>query len=64
MTWVLRHLLAIVVLPFSVTVLIPIWIARQNGTTFFIAQTPEQFAFRSVSVPIFSAGFEIGRAHV
>ena len=30
-TW-LRHLLAIAVLPFTVTVLVPLWIARGNGS--------------------------------
>jgi protein-S-isoprenylcysteine O-methyltransferase Ste14 len=28
----LRHFLAIAILPFSVTVLIPVWLARRNGT--------------------------------
>jgi protein-S-isoprenylcysteine O-methyltransferase Ste14 len=27
----LRHLLAIAILPFSVTVLVPVWLARRNG---------------------------------
>jgi protein-S-isoprenylcysteine O-methyltransferase Ste14 len=31
MTWVLRQLLAIAVLPLTVTVLVPLWLARQNG---------------------------------
>ena len=31
---VLRHVIAIAVLPFTVTVLIPIWIARGNGLRF------------------------------
>ena len=30
----LRHLLAIAILPFSVTVLIPVWLARRNRVTF------------------------------
>ena len=32
MTW-LRHLLAIAILPFTVTVLVPLWIARRSATT-------------------------------
>jgi protein-S-isoprenylcysteine O-methyltransferase Ste14 len=28
---IVRHLLAIAILPFSVTVLIPVWLARRNG---------------------------------
>ena len=31
MTWFLRQLLAITVLPLTVTVLIPLWLARRNG---------------------------------
>lgn len=31
MLWLLRHLLAIAVLPFTVAVLIPLWIARRQG---------------------------------
>ena len=33
MLWILRHLIAIAVLPFSVTVLIPVWLARSNATS-------------------------------
>jgi protein-S-isoprenylcysteine O-methyltransferase Ste14 len=58
-TWILRHAFAIAVLPFSVTVLIPIWIARQNHTQFFIAQTPFEFAMRFASVPVFWVGFAL-----
>jgi len=32
----MRHLVAIAVLPFAVTVVIPIWIGRQNQTAFII----------------------------
>ena len=31
MLWILRQLIAIAVLPFTVAVLVPIWLARQNG---------------------------------
>jgi protein-S-isoprenylcysteine O-methyltransferase Ste14 len=33
----LRHLLAVAILPFSVTVLIPLWIARRYSTSFTLA---------------------------
>ena len=36
---VLRHLLAIAVLPFTVTVIVPAWIARRSGVTFTPANT-------------------------
>jgi hypothetical protein len=29
--WILRQLVAIVVLPFTVAVVIPIWVARRDG---------------------------------
>ena len=35
----LRHFLAIAILPFSVTVLIPVWLARRNGVTFALRTT-------------------------
>ncbi len=31
MLWILRQLIAIAVLPFTVAVLVPIWLARRNG---------------------------------
>jgi len=31
MLWALRHLLAIAVLPFTVAVVVPVWLARRNG---------------------------------
>ena len=33
MIMLLRHLLAIAMLPFTVTVVVPVWIARRNGIT-------------------------------
>jgi len=36
----LRHLLAIAILPFSVTVLVPAWLARRNGTALGPGATP------------------------
>jgi protein-S-isoprenylcysteine O-methyltransferase Ste14 len=54
-----RHLLSIALLPFSVTVLIPYWIARQNGTTFRPAQTPLEFTMRIAAVPVFWIGFAL-----
>jgi len=41
----LRHLLAIAILPFSVTVLIPVWLARRNGVRFALGMNvPEMLA--------------------
>src|SRR5262249_53759254 len=32
MVWLLRQLVAIVILPLNVAVIIPVWLARRNGT--------------------------------
>jgi protein-S-isoprenylcysteine O-methyltransferase Ste14 len=42
MLGILRHLLAIAVLPFSVAVLIPIWLARRDGITLGLGSDPAQ----------------------
>ena len=42
MLTVVRHILAIAVLPFVVTVVIPTWIARGNGTVPSVGTTPLQ----------------------
>ena len=39
MMW-LRHALSVPILPFTVTVLVPLWIARQYGVTFAPAREP------------------------
>jgi len=33
MLWIVRHLLAIAILPFTVAVLVPVWLARRQGTS-------------------------------
>ena len=38
----LRHLVAIVVLPFTVAVLIPLWLARRNASTLVVASSMTQ----------------------
>ena len=37
----LRHLFSVAALPFVVTVVIPLWIARNNGTRLGIAEAPQ-----------------------
>lgn len=39
-TWIARQLFAILVLPFTVAAIIPIWIARRNGIAFHTGATP------------------------
>ncbi|MSR05880.1 MAG: hypothetical protein EXR93_02235 [Gemmatimonadetes bacterium] len=47
---VLRHLFAIVVLPFTITVLVPLWIARRNGTALVMG-----WSAGAVAVQVFGA---------
>jgi protein-S-isoprenylcysteine O-methyltransferase Ste14 len=42
MTYVLRQLFAVAVLPFTVTVLIPLWLARRSGMTLGPGSGPSQ----------------------
>jgi len=51
----LRHLFSIAALPFVVTVVIPLWIARNNGTRLGIAETP-QVILQVTGVAVFGVG--------
>ena len=59
MLYFFRHLLSIALLPFSVTVLIPYWIARRNATSFHVAGTSFELAMRIASAPVFWVGFSL-----
>ena len=52
----LRHLFAIAVLPFTVAVLIPIWIARRNGTTLAPGRSLGAVALQLVGAFLLAAG--------
>ncbi len=52
----LRHLLAIGVLPFTVAVLVPWWIARRNGLTLGVGSSTGQLAAQSVGVALLGVG--------
>jgi protein-S-isoprenylcysteine O-methyltransferase Ste14 len=52
----LRHLLAIGVLPFTVTVLIPTWIARRNGVGPSIGTSPVQIALQLAGLVVLGVG--------
>jgi len=55
MMW-LRHLLAIAVLPFSVTVLVPLWIARRSGSALALADGPGGLALQLAGVGLLGLG--------
>jgi protein-S-isoprenylcysteine O-methyltransferase Ste14 len=52
----MRHLVAIAVLPFTVTVIIPIWIGRQNQTRFVIGGSAAHVALQFVGVVLLGIG--------
>jgi protein-S-isoprenylcysteine O-methyltransferase Ste14 len=55
----LRHLIAIAVLPFSVAVLIPLWLARRNETTLVIGAGPIRIAIQACGVMLLGIGFAL-----
>jgi protein-S-isoprenylcysteine O-methyltransferase Ste14 len=56
MTWIFRHFFAIAVLPFSVAVVIPVWLARRNGIGLALGQTSTQVALQACGVAILGLG--------
>ena len=53
----LRHLLSIAILPFSVAVLVPVWIARRNGVVPALGQSMGEVALQLIGVVLFAVGF-------
>jgi protein-S-isoprenylcysteine O-methyltransferase Ste14 len=53
---VLRHLFAIAVLPFSVTVLIPVWLARRNGIPLEVGSSPLRMAAQVAGLALLGVG--------
>ena len=47
MLWALRHVVAIAVLPFTMAVLIPTWLARRNGVTLALGASPAEMALQA-----------------
>lgn len=52
----LRHLLAVAVLPFTVTVLVPIWVARAKAVHFAWGQTVAPLALQAAGAIVLSVG--------
>jgi protein-S-isoprenylcysteine O-methyltransferase Ste14 len=53
---VLRHLLAIAVLPFTVTVLVPAWIARRYGVVPSLGRNPGRLALQGGALVVLAIG--------
>jgi len=56
MTTLLRHLLAIAILPFTVAVLVPYWIANRYGVTFGLGRSVGLVMFQVVGLVLLSFG--------
>jgi protein-S-isoprenylcysteine O-methyltransferase Ste14 len=56
MVMFLRHLLSIAILPGTVTVAVPIWIARRNGIAFTAPATALDLALVAAGVIVFGGG--------
>lgn len=56
MLWLLRHLFAIAVLPFSVTVLVPLWIARRQGTVPRVGAGATDIAVQALGLGLLGVG--------
>jgi protein-S-isoprenylcysteine O-methyltransferase Ste14 len=52
----LRHLVAIGLLPFTMAVLIPVWLARRNGITLAVGASPAQIALQSGGLALLGIG--------
>ncbi len=52
----LRHLLAVAALPFMVTVVIPIWLARRNAVTVGLAGSVASMLLQLLGVPVLGIG--------
>jgi protein-S-isoprenylcysteine O-methyltransferase Ste14 len=56
MLWLLRHLIAVAVLPFSVAVLIPVWLARRNGIMPGLGPSPTRIVLQVVGLGLLFVG--------
>lgn len=54
--WILRHLVAIAVLPFTVAVLIPLWLARRNVTELGVGSNPGELLVQVAGLALLSLG--------
>ncbi|MEY2563772.1 MAG: hypothetical protein QOH88_1965 [Verrucomicrobiota bacterium] len=64
MLMLLRHLIATAVLPFTVTVLIPVWVARRDHVEFRIGSSALEIASQLAGVMVFGIGLLLFGASV
>src|SRR5690242_5476443 len=56
MVWLLRQLVAIVILPLNVALVIPWWLARRNGTPLALGAGTGQLAVQALGLVVLSLG--------
>jgi protein-S-isoprenylcysteine O-methyltransferase Ste14 len=56
---ILRHLLSIALLPVTVTVLVPVWLARRNHVTLAIGTTPIELAIQVLGLASLAVGLAL-----
>jgi protein-S-isoprenylcysteine O-methyltransferase Ste14 len=56
MSWFLRHLVTIAVLPFTVAVLIPVWLARRNAISPVVGSNPAQIGLQTAGLVLLGIG--------
>lgn len=56
MRWILRHVLAVVVLPFTVAVVIPVWLARRNDIRLAAASGLPELGMQAVGLALLLVG--------
>ena len=54
-----RHLLSIAALPFTMTVLVPWWIARQDGVSFGVGDTPIAIVIQGAGIGVLLIGLTL-----
>ena len=59
MVMILRHLLAVAVLPFTVAVLVPAWIARANGVTLRLEPSAGPVLLQAAGVALLGLGLAL-----
>jgi protein-S-isoprenylcysteine O-methyltransferase Ste14 len=57
--WILRHLLAVGVLPFTMAVLVPMWIARRNGIVPSLGATAGEVAAQVAGAALLVVGLTL-----
>jgi hypothetical protein len=56
MLWLLRQVVAILVLPLNVAVVIPVWLARRNGTELALSSGVGQVALQALGLVLLRSG--------